>query len=153
METVTMESESEPIDGSEYGTPSRNQQSDVPAHSIPGSASQHSETSAISSEPILHHQASPPTAESIRLQDMRELLRSHEEDIVKQVVRRLQPQVSLPAFNRKHNYDPVPEPPRREQQTDPTLLRIAELEAQLSQLRAERDPRARADQASREHDY
>ena len=149
-ETVTLESESEPIDGSEYGTPSRNQQSDVPAHSTPGSASQHSETSALSSEPILPHQSSPPTAESISLQDMRELLRSHEEDIVNQVVRRLQPQVSSPAFNRQHNYYPVPEPPRREQHTDPTLLRIAELEAQLSQLRAEREPRARAAQASRE---
>jgi len=81
---------------------------------------------------------------------MRELLRSHEEDIVNQVVRRLQPQVSSPTSNREHNHQPVPDPPRQELQTDPTLLRIAELEAQLSQLWAEREPRVRAGQASRE---
>ena len=149
-ETVTLESETEPFEDSEYGIPSRNQQSDVPTHSIPDSMSLHSETPVLTSEPILHHQSSPPTAEAISLQDMCELLRSHEEDVVNQVVRRLQPQVSSPTFNREHNYQPVPDPPRQELQTDPTLLRIAELEAQLSQLRAEREPRVRAGQASRE---
>ena len=147
--TVTLEGESEQIDGSEYGTPSRNQQSDVPSHSIPGSASQHSETPALSREPILHHQSSPPTAEAISLKDMSQLLCSDKEDIVNQVVRRLQPQVSSPALNSEHNYHSVSDAPRREQQTDPTLLRMAELEAQLSQLGAEREPRARAAQASR----
>ena len=145
-----MEPQSQPFEDSQYGTPSRNQQSDVPTHSIPDSMSLHSETPVLSSEPILHHQSSAPTAEAISLQDIRELLRSHKEDIVIQVVRQLQPEVSSPTFNREHNHQPVLDPPRQELQTDPTLLRIAELEAQLSHLRAEREPRVRAGQASRE---
>ena len=44
-----MESESEPFEDSEYDTPSRNQQSDVPTHSIPDSMSLHSETPVLSS--------------------------------------------------------------------------------------------------------
>lgn len=110
----------------------------------------HSETSVLSSEPILYHQSSPSTAEAISLQDMRELLCLHEEDIVNQVVRRLQPQVPLATFNREHNHQPVPDPVKQGQQRDPTLLRIAELEAQLSQLGAEREPRARAAKGSGE---
>ena len=70
----------------------------------------HSETSVLSSEPILYHQSSPSTAEAISLQVMRELLCLHEEDIVNQVVRRLQPQVPLATFNREHNRQPVPDP-------------------------------------------
>ena len=144
-----MESESEPIDGSEYYTPNRHQQGDAPRHRIPGSMSLPSETSVLSGEPILCHQSSPPTAEAISLQDMRELIRSHEEDIVNQVGSLLQRQPSSLTLNREHNQQHFTDPSREKLQTDPIRLQIAEIEAQLSQPRGEREPRPRPAQASR----
>jgi len=75
---------------------------------------------------------------------MRELLRSHEEDIVNQVVLRLQtqnPAASRNSIPNSQQINPQTSPAlqRNLPVADLTLVRIAELEQQLSQLRAQRE--------------
>ena len=76
--------------------------------------------------------------EAISLDDMRELLRSHEEEIVNQVV--LQPQSQNPAMTPNPPLRREIPPAHRRQQPPPptTNAQVAELEDQIAQLQAER---------------
>ena len=79
-----------------------------------------------------------PSERSINLTTMRELLRSHEQEIVDRVVLQLgmqnhsQPTTTRPDLPPTHHQVPGTQPI----QANPTLTRIAELEAQLAELRA-----------------
>ena len=89
------------------------------------------------------HEPSPQTAsisrEAISIEDMQELIRSHEEDIVDQVFLRLSSQ----------NNRPTPTPPRlptiratlspREPEPNTTRARIGDLAKQLAQLQVEQE--------------
>jgi len=75
---------------------------------------------------------------SINLETRRELLRSHDQEIVDRVILQLNTKnaAQIPIFNHQH------EPQLRVQTTqalqpNPTMSRIEELEAQLSPLRGE----------------
>ena len=81
----------------------------------------------------------------INLQTMRELLRSQQQEIVDQVLHQISSQntAQTPSSRhaRVHQYD-APNPPNPEE--NPTLVRIAELEGQIAQLRGDivREPMA-----------
>ena len=91
----------------------------------------------------------PPSEASINLSTMRELLRSHEQDIVDRVVLQLRTQPpsqpsTIPPDQLASHYpalgtQPVPHysvPGTQPVVANPTLIRIAELETQLAELRA-----------------
>ena len=81
----------------------------------------------------------------INLETMRELLRSQQQEIVDQVLHQISSQntAQTPSSRhaRVHQYD-APNPPNPEE--NPTLVRIAELEGQIAQLRGDivREPMA-----------
>ena len=70
---------------------------------------------------------------------MRELLRSHENDIVDQVVLCLQSQNPAASSSVNQAIPVTQDPSHQVPVMDPGLLRITELENQLARLRAERD--------------
>ena len=78
--------------------------------------------------------------EPISLEDMRELLRSHEEDIVNQVVHRLRPHNAETHPSPTHNTHAAPELPQEQPRSDPTQARIVQLETELAALRSRREP-------------
>ena len=91
----------------------------------------------------------PPSEASINLSTMRELLRSHKQDIVDRVVLQLRTQPpsqpsTIPPDQLASHYpalgtQPVPHysvPGTQPVVANPTLIRIAELETQLAELRA-----------------
>lgn len=129
-DSLPLESESEEADASEYSNP--------PTRNSPRTDRQHHSSSSISIEPETpapYYQPSASPRESsgandgITLNYMRNLLQAHEEDIINPMVLRLQ------AVN------PPPSPTRHPPPVDADLLRITELENELSQLRAQREPR------------
>lgn len=139
-ETQDLESESDENQHSQYG-------SSLP-NNLPIQSPINSNPRATSSTPATPH--TPSTSETIRqshqsgnatitLDNIRQLLESHERDIVDRVVLHLQ------AHNPSHSHTSVP-PTRRRPATGSPLLehnrtsnRIAELENELVQLRAEQE--------------
>ena len=80
-------------------------------------------------------QAALPGNDGISLDDMRQLLRSHEQDIVNRVVLQLRSQNP----NLTQRSPPTEPPPVHVQASNSTANRVAELENQLAILQAERD--------------
>jgi len=103
-------------------------------------------------DPELYSPSSVTSDLPPNLSNMRQLLRSHEEDIVERVVQRLSLQNPTPhtanTLNPQTTIEPFPAtlpiPP------NPTLTRIAELEAELVQLR-EVASKAKQARETREH--
>ena len=140
VETQTLEDENEEIEASK----ARNSPPSSPTGTISvyGSAtlnSLHSEIPVEQNDPRLNTHTPLLANEGITLDNMRELLRSHENDIVDQVVLRIQWQhpAASPGVNQAipARQDPSHQAPVM----DPGILRITELENQLARLRAERD--------------
>ena len=127
---------------SEYrASPHQNSPHNTPNVSI-STPSTLSETSfTLSAEDILQHPQSQPEP-TLRLNDIRELLQSHEQGIVDRVVNQLNSQNAT-------NTRPYPqtntcEPPTTStvpasRPRNSTILRITELEGELAQLRAEQE--------------
>ena len=139
VETQTLEDESEEIEESE----ARNSPPSIPTSTISayGSRTQnslHSEIPVVQNDTWLNTHTPSLADEGITLKDMQELLRSHENDIVNQVVPGLQ--LQNPAASPSANQAiPVTQTPSYQVPVmDPGLLRITESENQLAQLRAKR---------------
>jgi len=141
-ETVTRESESEQTEGSGFS----NSEPSNPQH--PSSQPQpHSSTGYLLSEirvfPYPHNapaeSPSRQARETISLEDMRELLQAHEDDIVNQVVERLRPTHKQPNLATASNAQQLDPQARQPGAVNPTLLRISELENELINLRAEQE--------------
>ena len=141
-ETNSSSSQSGEDETSEYrSTPPINRPHDIPElhHS---STPLLSETSVIlSAEDTIQRTQSRPEP-TLRLDDIRELLQSHEEDIVNRVVYQLNSQ--NPNSSRHNHAGPTPQPApsnhfTTEQPRNLTSHRITELENQLAQLRAEQE--------------
>ncbi|KAG0136592.1 hypothetical protein HOY82DRAFT_598831 [Tuber indicum] len=140
-QTVTLESESQQMQPSDY--------SDIPPSSThlhqseyttPSPEPLQSEPSLPQNRPATYPQSRSPASQAISLNDMRELLRSHEDGIVNQVVHRLQSQNVQGSSALSPNTQVPVGPPLHQPPVDPTALRIAELENQLAQLRTPNGP-------------
>ena len=135
-DTVTLESESKQAEPTDFiNSDPINLQPSSPAYAgnTPVSPSLHS---AISSPPHPQDTRMEPNS----LEDMRELLRSHEEDIVNQVVRRPRPHNAETHSSPPHNRQAAPELPQEQPRYDPTQARIVQLETELADLRSRREP-------------
>jgi len=139
-DTLQQEATSEEVETSEYAdSHTGNQEPQTPTNStrstIQGPARVLIPPSArdISLSPA---QAAIP---GISLDDMRNLLKSHEQGIIDRVVRQLQTANHNPLSLPTHHVLPQQElqPPTLQSAGNPTMNRICELENQLAQLRAE----------------
>ena len=142
VETQTREDESEEIEASEArNSPPSGPTSTISAYGSGTLNSLCSEMPVVQNlnDPRPNTQTPSLTNEGITLDNMRELLQSYENDIVDQVVLRLQSRnpAASPSANQAI---PVAQDPSHQVPTmDPGFLRITELENQLARLRAERD--------------
>ena len=149
-ETVTQENEDGESEASEYGN-------QAPAAHEPSSSQYKPQTteSLLSEIPVIQSRPETPSGrhhlapESITLDDMRELLRAHEEDIVNQVVQQLRP-THTPAISASPNLiQSSPNHPRQPWQETVAQLWISELQNELAQLQAEGDRVTRLGQGGR----
>jgi len=93
-------------------------------------------TPTTESEPESRSPSSPRSDRTISLGTMRQLLRSHEEDIIDRVVQRLRSHNPVPHIDNTGNTnDPIRA--TQDLELNPTLTRIAELEGEPAQLREE----------------
>ena len=134
------ETDSNQAESREYNNP-------APSGSQSHTLSEHNQDSLLrtpqSSTPAPQslHEPSPPRAsigrEAISVEDMRELLRSHEEDIVDRVFLRLSSQNNRPTATPSRLPTIRATPSHRQQEPNTTHARIRDLKNQLEQLRAE----------------
>ncbi|PUU76657.1 hypothetical protein B9Z19DRAFT_1129406 [Tuber borchii] len=138
-ETVILESEGETIIP---GQPDGRAQLEITPeteslrYNTSRTASAHSETHLDAPESSPYQPSSPGGTTAITINDVRNLLDSHANNIVDQVVLKLRPEVT------NRNSNPIANPathrpsrqPANNLQTDPTLQYIRDLEDQISQL-------------------
>ena len=79
-------------------------------------------------------QATPSSSQTLNIEDMRELLRSHEEEIVDRVFLRLNAQNHGRRSSPARVTTPLPNTPRQPPESNETAARIIELERQLAAL-------------------
>jgi len=92
-ESLTLESETQQMDETQYGSPHEvDTPADSPSYDIQSTDSVQSEIYVLPRQTRANTESCSMAIEAISLDDMRELLRSHEEEIVNQVVLRLQSQ-------------------------------------------------------------
>ena len=140
METQTLEDEREEIEASEArNSPPSSPASTISAYGSGTLNSLHSEIPVVQNDPRPNTNTPSLANEGIKLDDMGELLRSHENDIVNQVVLRIQSQNQAASPGANHAIPARQDPSHQALVVDPGLLRITELENQLARLRAERD--------------
>ena len=137
-ESLPPASDSDQDDPSEYhNTPSSNTQSHTLSNPNRLSPPLQSPTSIQISEPEPSPNVTRISNEGITLHDMRELLRSQEDEIVDRILLRLRSQNKEASTTPLYSY-PAPQPaPRQQPPPSTTLSRIAELQSQLAQLQAE----------------
>ncbi|PUU80876.1 hypothetical protein B9Z19DRAFT_1122800 [Tuber borchii] len=137
-ESTTLESQSETITTNQQGSQVHSTpETETLRHNTPRTASVESTSLADLLESPVYQPSSPRRGSALTLDDIRDLLRSHENDIVNQVVHRLQPEGTDRNQNQRANSFPHSPtmPPGNNLRIDPTLQRIRELEDEISQLR------------------
>jgi len=140
-EKVTVESESETINpGRHSSRVASTPETENPRYNTPRTASIAHEIHLDLPGSSSYHPSPPGAGSVITMNDMGALLRSPEDNIVNQVVRRLQPEGINPKANRRPNS--LPHPSFVLEENNPPINRISrrikELEDQISQLRTER---------------
>ena len=147
IESATLESEGEADNQNEAVNPSEPERQTEPSSLSPTPPYNTPQTDSVQSAITIHprrpstrQSSSSPGNDGITIDDMRELLRSHEEDLITRVIARLRSE-NRTNYN-ANQAQPLQSAIPRVDHTpiDPTRLKIRELEEQIRQLRSGQDP-------------